>query len=174
MKIDKVKILTIMVILLFIINVVTIAGTWRIIDPQTMRLITPPPNTKDYIINKLGLDERQQEVFEELRTEHFEEMRELQHQIHKEKKSMFDLLKSASPDTAITYAHLAQIMQYEERLERITFEHFRKVRAICNDEQKQHLDAIIAQIMHMMHQGPNQPFMPESGYKSSRQPMMLP
>lgn len=164
MKIDKVKTLTILVVLLLIINVVTIAGTWRIIDPSNKKLIPPPPSTKDYIVAKLGLNESQQEVFESLRIAHFEEMNKLQQQILIEKEAMFDLLKSPLPDTAMTYTHIANIMQKEERLEHITFEHFRKVRAICNDEQKQHFDAILEQIRHTIKRGQSQHAVQGSGY----------
>lgn len=157
MKIDKVKLLTILVVLLLFINVATIAGIWKLIDPHTLGMMPPPPpSPKDFIISKLDLDEEQQKVFEELRKEHFEQMSGLQEQIRDEKDAMYDLLKSSSPDTTQTYLHIAKIMQSEERLERITFEHFRKVRAICNEEQQQHFDVIIDQVMRMVMRPPRQ------------------
>ncbi|MES2560571.1 MAG: periplasmic heavy metal sensor [Bacteroidota bacterium] len=163
MKIDKIKLLTTLVVLLLLINIATIAGIWKLIDPHTLGLMPPPPpSPKEFIISKLNLDEEQQKVFEELRKEHFEQMQGLQEQIREEKDAMYDLLKSANPDTTQTYLHIAKIMQSEERLERITFDHFRKVRAICNEEQQQHFDAIIDQVMRMVmrpprHGGPNGP-----------------
>lgn len=157
MKIDKIKLLTGLVILLLLINITTIAGIWKLIDPRTLTMMPPPPpSPKDFIISKLNLDDDQQKVFEELRKEHFEQMRGLQEQIRDEKDAMYDLLKSSSPDTVQTYLHIARIMQSEERLERITFEHFRKVRAICNQEQQQHFDAIIDQVMRMVMRPPRQ------------------
>lgn len=155
MKIDKVKFLTILVVLLLFINIATIAGIWKFIDPRNLRMMPPPPpGPKEFIISKLGLDETQQKIFEELRTEHFEQMSGLQEQIRAEKDAMYDLLKSPNPDTTQTYVHIAKIMQSEERLERITFEHFRKVRAICNEEQQQHFDAIIDRVMRMVMRPP--------------------
>ena len=155
MKIDKVKLLTILVVLLLVLNIATIAGIWKLIDPQTLAMLPPPPTgAKEYIISKLDLDEEQQKVFEELRKEHFEQIQNLQEQIRVEKDAMYDLLKSAEPDTTVTFNHIAKIMQSEERLERVTFEHFRKVRAICNTEQQQHFDAIIDQIMRMVMRSP--------------------
>jgi hypothetical protein len=155
MKFDKVKLLTTLVVLLLLINVATIASIWRFIDPAHLRMMPPPPpGPKEFIISKLGLDEDQQKVFEELRKEHFEQMISLRDQIRGEKDAMYDQLKGNNPDTAITYQHIAKIMQYEERLEKITFEHFRKVREICNDEQKQHFDAIIDQVVHMVMRSP--------------------
>jgi Spy/CpxP family protein refolding chaperone len=160
MKIDKVKVLTTLVVVLLLINITTLATIWKMRTPGGMEM--HPPSPKEFIISKLNLDEEQQKVFEELRKEHFEQMRGLQEQIRAEKDAMYDLLKSSEPDTTQTYQHIAKIMQSEEQLERITFEHFRKVRAICNEEQQQHFDAIIDQIMRMVMRpprpgGPNGP-----------------
>ncbi|AMS27119.1 hypothetical protein AEM51_08895 [Bacteroidetes bacterium UKL13-3] len=155
MKIDKVKLLTILVVLLLALNIATIAGIWKLIDPQTLAMVSPhPTGAKEYIISKLNLDEEQQKEFEELRKEHFEQIQNFQEQIRVEKDAMYDLLKSAEPDTTVTFNHIAKIMRNEERLERVTFEHFRKVRAICNAEQQQHFDAIIDQIMRMVMRSP--------------------
>jgi protein CpxP len=151
MKLDKVKLLTTMVVLLLLINIATIASIWKLIDPKNLSLMPPPPpSAKEFIISKLNLDEEQQKVFDELRKEHFEQMQTLQVNIRTEKDALYDLLKSPEPDTVQTYLHIARVMQNEERLEKITFEHFRKVRAICNDEQKQHFDIIIDQIMRIV------------------------
>lgn len=151
MKINKVKVLTGLVIVLLLINITTIAGVWKLVDVANLTALKKP-SAKDFIIAKLQFDEEQQEQFELLRKEHFDQIGGLLTDIQNEKGEMYDLLKSSNPDTALTYAHIAQIMQREERLERITFEHFRKVRAICNDEQKQHFDVIIDQVMHMIMQ----------------------
>lgn len=151
MKLNKVKLLTGLVILLLLINIGTIAGIWKLIDPSTLKLMPAPPiGAKEFIITKLDLNEEQQKVFEQLREEHFEEMKKLQANISNEKEAMYNMLKSENPDTTLTFIHIAKVMQNEERLERITFEHFRKVRAICNDEQKQHFDVILDQIMKMV------------------------
>lgn len=156
MKMDKVKVLTVLVVLLLCINIATIAGIWKLIDSKNLQMMPPPPpGPKEFIISKLNLDEEQQKVFETLRKEHFEEMRTLQEQIREEKDAMYDLLKSPMPDTTLTYAHISKIMQNEERLERITFDHFRKVRAICNSEQQQHFDVIIDHIMRMVMRPPH-------------------
>lgn len=155
MKLDKVKVLTGLVVVLLLINITTIASIWHMVDFERLSLRGQhPQGPKEFIIAKLGLDEEQQKVFEVLRKEHFTEMRTLQHNIRIEKDAMHELLKDDAPDTAQTFAHISRIMQQEERLERITFEHFRKVRALCNDEQKQHFDVIIDQVMRMIKHSP--------------------
>lgn len=154
MKAAKIKILSIAVVVLLLVNLTTLASIWPYINLKNFTFTPPAPeNTKEFIINKLNLDKEQQEVFEELRNTHFEEMKALQTNISDEKDAMYGQLKSNLPDTVATYGHIARIMQHEERLDHITLEHFRKVRAICNDEQKQHFDVIIDKVMHIANKG---------------------
>ncbi|MES2689507.1 MAG: periplasmic heavy metal sensor, partial [Bacteroidota bacterium] len=154
-------ILSVAVVVLLLVNLTTLASIWPYIDLQHFTFTPPSPeNPKAFIFNKLNLDKEQQKVFEELRKEHFEEMKTLQASILDEKESMYEQLKSNLPDTVATYGHMARIMQQEEHLERITLEHFRKLRAICTDEQKQHFDVIIDKIMHMVNKNSRNKNMP--------------
>lgn len=148
----------------------TCAGIWKLMGK---RWPAPPPTPKDYIIAKLGLDADQQEQFEALREEHFNVARQIQANIRNEKDAMYDLLKSPSPDTTVTYQHIAKIMQNEERLERITFEHFRQVRAICTPEQQQHFDVIIDKLMQMVMR-PHPPGQPHGPMEHDGPPPPLP
>jgi protein CpxP len=174
MKVDKVKLLTTLVVILLLINITTLAGIWRMMDWNNMRLMPPPPpSPKDFIINKLGLDDEQQKVFEELRNEHFTQMSNLREEIKSEKSELYDLLKNPQIDTNATYKHFASIMSKEERLERITFEHFRKLRNVCNDEQKQHFDVIIDKVLNMVMHGPK-PAQPHHGMHGAHSPAMPP
>lgn len=155
MKLTKELVLKILVVLLLLINVTTIAGVWRFIDLKNMRLVyQAPKNTKDFIVAKLGLDAEQQQVLIQLRNEHFEQMGELKQHITEHKKQLSDAVKSNTPDTTQTFLHIAEYMRSEEKLHRLTNEHFRKIRAICNAEQQQHFDAIVSQITRMATQEP--------------------
>lgn len=154
MKLTKVSVLKTLVVVLLLINVTTIAGVWRFIDLKNMRLIyTAPQNTKDFIVAKLGLNAEQQQVLTQLRNEHFEQMGELKMRINNHKKQLSDAVKSNTPDTTQAFLHIAEYMRSEEQLHRLTMEHFRKIRAICNAEQQQHFDVIIDQITRMATQG---------------------
>lgn len=175
MKIDKTKLLLTLVVLLTILNVTTLASIWRLVDLRSLSIMPPPHGgPKDFIISKLDLDEEQQKVFEGLRQEHFQEMKILQENIRAEKDAMYDLLKSNQPDTVASYQHIARIMQNEERLERITFDHFRKVRVICTPEQQQHFDVIIDEVMHMIMRPPRPENHREIPHKNHPNHQLLP
>jgi Spy/CpxP family protein refolding chaperone len=172
MKFNKTKILTAAVVFLLLVNLTTLAGIWPYIDLKTFTFAPPSPATpKQFIIDKLDLSEEQQKIFEELRKEHFEEIDRLQASIIDEKEAMYDLLKSNTPDTIATYNHMATMMRDEERLERLTIEHFRKVRAICDDEQKQHFDVIIDKIMKMTNKTHRRQPLHESPSDNAIQPL---
>lgn len=167
MKIPKVKILSILVVVLLVLNITTIAGAWKLLN-KVNNADAKTSSAKNFLITKLEFDEEQQAQFETLRKEHFEQIAGLLTSIQNEKSDMYTLLKSNNPDTALTYMHIARIMQQEERLERITFEHFRKVRALCSDEQKQHFDVIIDQVLRMIMKPKNPVIMQQD------QPLILP
>lgn len=162
MKIDKIKILSILVVLLICINLATIASVW---------IIRPAPphgygaqSPKEYIITKLEFTDEQVAAFELLRKSHFDTIQKLRHQIRTEKEEMYAGLKQKGNEEK-AYAHLAKVIAYEEQSEKITFEHFRQVRDLCDEEQKQHFDAIINQIIKMV--GVNAPHPP---HEIKRQP----
>lgn len=146
MKVDKVKLLTTLVVLLLLLNIATIASVWVMRPGKHMGGVHGP---REYIISKLGFDEAQTEAFEALRKEHFDTIQKLREQIRSEKEEMYSGLKTKGNEND-AYAHLAKVIAYEEQAEKITFEHFRKVRELCDEEQKQHFDAIITQIIKMV------------------------
>jgi periplasmic protein CpxP/Spy len=158
MELTKIKTLWVAVFVLLLLNITILASIWPFIDLSTLSFRPPrPQNPAAFIIDKLDLDKEQQKVFEGLRQEHFSEMKRLRASIMDDKAAMYKQLKSDAPDTSATYHYISRVMQHEEELQHITFEHFRKVRAICNEEQKRHFDAIIDQVMHMVLRPPHGP-----------------
>jgi protein CpxP len=147
MKLDKVKILSILVVLLICINLATLAGVWMMRPPNPHGFGAMSP--KEFIITKLEFTDEQAEAFELLRKSHFDTIQKLREQIRSEKEEMYAGLKTKGNEAA-AYDHLAKVIACEEQAEKITFEHFRQVRELCNDQQKQHFDAIINQVIKMV------------------------
>ncbi len=157
MKIDKTKLLLTLVVLLTALNVTTLASIWRFVDFKTFSFTANNSHSNrpnEFIITKLKLNKEQQVFFEALREEHFEQIMVLKKNIREEKNAMYDLLKSNETDSVTTFNHIAKIMQNEEQLERITFTHFKKLRAICTPEQQQHFDVIIDEVTRMIMREP--------------------
>lgn len=154
MKISKVKALTILVVLLLLVNLVTLAGVWKYVLVKDHHGPPPPHSPGAFLIEKLKLNEEQVHVFDGLREEHFSQMKLLQEHIRHEKEALYDVLQDPNEDSVKSTKHMQAIMRDEEQLERITFEHFKKVRAICDPEQQQHFDVIIDEVIRMMNRQP--------------------
>ena len=75
MKLDKVKILSILVALLICINLATLAGVWMMRPPIPHGFGAMSP--KEFIITKLEFTDEQAEAFELLRKSHFDTIQKL-------------------------------------------------------------------------------------------------
>lgn len=98
------------------------------------------------IIERIGLDEKQQEQFRSLKDEHHSQIMELQHADAKLHQQLFQLLKQQPIDTAAKNAIMSQLQNNDGIKEEVTFEHFRKLRAILKPEQQPKLDELVAEL----------------------------
>jgi Spy/CpxP family protein refolding chaperone len=146
---------SLLLVLLVVANIVMMTMFWlqhKRHNKENMG--RPGGDAAAYIIKELALDSNQQQVYSRLRQEHQERIRHAKDQARESKEALWDLLKK---DT-VTETELQQILaanaELDKTADRITFEHFRKVRAICNPAQKEKFDGIIKQVMRMMKPGP--------------------
>lgn len=163
MKIERTKLLVILVFVLLALNITTLATIW-IGKAQLNMKHDMQFGAKKLIIEKLHFDESQIEEFNVLVEEHQQQMKDLKEQIFENKEAFYSQLKNDAPDTALAYQSIANITSFEEKSEHITFEHFRKVRALCDSDQKQKFDIVIGEILRTMmgpqndmHRGPMGP-----------------
>lgn len=158
---DKPKILGILVIALLLLNFGTLAFMWLHKPPpppplreMEMMRENMPPDRKDgegpggFLIHELGLNESQQKDFAKLRDEHQAGMRSA-HEVIKKNKD--ELIKLMGTGDSVKASQLADnIAAGQKQIEMITFEHFKKVRALCDDSQKKKFDEIIVEAMKIM------------------------
>ena len=149
MKIERTKLLVILVVVLLALNITTLATIWIGKAQHNIRR-DMQFGPKKLIIEKLHFDDVQIENFNVLVEEHQQQMKDLKEQIFESKEAFYAQLKNDAPDTTLAYQSIAHITSYEEKAEHITFEHFRKVRALCNPEQKQQFDIVIGEILKTM------------------------
>jgi hypothetical protein len=101
-----------------------------------------------FIIKELGFDENQVGQFNDLKSEHQDQMREIQDSMRIQRDMFPDLIVEGDAKKADSVS--TEIGKLQKRIEYCTFEHFVKVRALCNDEQKKKFKNIIKDILHMM------------------------
>ena len=115
----------------------------------------------EFIIHELNLDAKQQETYLALMKAHREDMRDADHELMKAKDAFFDLLKEDNPDSNKITTAVELIGKAEEHNNLITLQHFQKLKAICNDDQKKKLETVLKGILGRMRNHPLPP--PQNG-----------
>jgi Spy/CpxP family protein refolding chaperone len=169
---EKDKFLIITIIILFVLNLFTlgyvIMGRGEHLPPPDMddsERVVPlgddpgdrgprdmDPNRKkpgrpdEVIINRLKLNKDQILQFENLKNEHRKQTEELQFTSKKLHDEYFGLLKTDIPDTTKASQLLKDLGKNQEQLDKVTFEHFGKIKSICDKDQKLLFNTFIDEI----------------------------
>jgi len=151
-SIEKSTFLTGIIVLLLFLNLGIVAFLWM---NQHEPRAEGRPDVGRFLIDELKMNEQQQAQYEELKEEHHNKIEHLQQQDRELHDRFFDLLRTPSADS-LTIETLADSMAANRKqIEIATYQHFQKVRAICNAEQQKKFDAVTRQMLRMM--GPPPP-----------------
>ena len=136
------------IVLLIVANITSIAMFWiEKPNPKTNRQKGTPAA---FLITALNLNEKQQEQLEIYREEHKRAAEPLRKELVDNKKIFFGLLQQPeSVDTRKINAEKA-VLSITQKLDLLAFDHFKKVRNICNEIQKEKFDKIILQVAQIL------------------------
>ena len=151
--ITKSKIVSAVVIILLIANMISMGIFWLKKDQRPPR--NNGGNTADFLIKELKLDSAQQKLYQQLREEHRDQLEKLKEETRNAKDAFFNLLNKDAVSESDLQTAAANAATKQQQIDIITFNHFKKVRGICTDEQKKKFDAIIQEALRM--QGPGAP-----------------
>lgn len=140
---NNTKFLKVVIMLLLLINIITIAFMW-FNRPQ------PKDNIGDFFAKELHFTEKQKEEYKALREEHREQRKSLRAKNKEKHDAFFDLLKKSTVDSVTIKKAVTELLIIREKEELGTFSHFQKVRAICDETQKEKFDKIINEAARMM------------------------
>ncbi len=138
----KQRFLAIAVIVLLLLNSITVALLLRVHH----RPDGPPPEDRPrlMVIERLGLDEGQVERYEALIAQHRAAIEEKDATIRTARTALFMDLREG------TNAHrdslIAVVTQQQASVERIHYDHFADVRALCRPDQQPKFDALIGEL----------------------------
>lgn len=105
-----------------------------------------PERPDKLIIDKLKLNETQVKQFEELKKEHRKQIDMLQDSSRRYHDEYFGLLKNAVTDSTKANALLNRIAQNQVEIDKVTYTHFEKIKAICDPSQKEFFNGFIDEI----------------------------
>ena len=143
---NKVKFLTIGLVLLLILNAVTLFIVFHMHLGQLKHEKHNDKDPANFIIESLKLDPNQQKQFADLRNQHQEFAKNMHEEDRMLHDAYFDLLKTENPDKAKVDSIASLMAAHQKQLELFTFDHFQKLRAICRDDQKKLFDQTIDEI----------------------------
>lgn len=145
------------VISLIILNAVTLTTFW--IERKSNHDLPPKQENKggaaSYLTKELAFDSMQRLQYDELVVEHRQRTRQIRREVRNAKDAFFELLSDSSCTDDVIKKGALQVSNIEQQLDILTFNHFKKVRTICNAEQKKKFDSIIKNAVQMM--GPQAP-----------------
>lgn len=142
--------------LLVVLNLATLGMLWydRQEPVTTTTTETEEPNTvkpqNDLLAEELGFDQQQREQLQQLRREHHESMRSNEQKLFGLRKQLHQ--KIGEPNTTEEEVTMLSdsIGNILSSIERSVFTHFRDIRGLCTEEQAEHFDQVIFDLMKQM------------------------
>lgn len=146
---EKTKLLTFAVVALLLLNLGTL--TFLVLHRPHPGMWPHERGEKgpaDYIIRELNFNENQKTQFMKLVDAHRKSINELQKTERENHEKLFDALESS--DTVFVNTAIHAIGDTQSETAKITFMHFKDVRALCTPEQQTKFKSIINAALHMM------------------------
>ena len=143
--------LSIATLVLLVANIVTLTLLWTNKKNEgTEKRLPPPGPVFEFLTKELQLNEQQQAAYKQLRDQHQAEQKQFQDSIHKAKDALFSLLKQPNVSDSMLHDYSKRATAFEQQLDIITFRHFQKLRALCNETQQKKFDDIIKEVLQRM------------------------
>ena len=146
-KIFNNKITTWLISILIIANITTLAFFW-IGHFKNQKENSP----KEFLSKNLNFSKSQKNAYFKLAKEHNESAKIIRDQVKNDKESLFQLLKSDTINDSVRNDKALKVSMSIQSLDILTFEHFRKVRALCTEEQKPQFDELIQKMVSAVNQ----------------------
>ncbi len=145
---EKSKFLMIVIIFLLILNIGTLVFFFFNPGGRPSGHHRGKGGPASFIIQELGFDEKQQAAFNDLKKEHQSQMKTMMDSMNLQRELLPDLIVNGNRSKADSVS--TAIGKHQKQIEVYTYEHFVKVYALCNGDQKEKFKNIIGDILHMM------------------------
>jgi Spy/CpxP family protein refolding chaperone len=137
------KVLSWLIGVLILANIATLIFFW-IGHLKNQRNHSP----KEFLAKSLHFSESQKNAYFELAKDHNESANKIREQIKIDKENLFQLLKTEQIVDSVKNNAALKVSLSIQALDMLTFEHFKKVRALCTEEQKPKFDELIQKMVN--------------------------
>ena len=144
---SKPKWMLAVLLLLLASNIATLVYMW--LPPR-------PPKGKagrrgfELLVKELKMTDSQQTTYAKLREEHQAFVRPLRQKLKNRKDAFFDLLKTDTASVFVIESAAAKSAAIQQQLDMASFDHFKKLRAVCTPEQQKDFDKLIQDVIRQM------------------------
>jgi len=149
----KNKLLYTLIVLLVVLNLGTLSFMWYTKfaspKPEMNQPPLPPKNGADYLSNELKFSKEQNEKIDKLREEHFQKVKKIKDEARDLRELFFTNLSKSDIDSNKVNEIGNNIAISEKQVELATFYHMRKIREVCDENQKKRFDEIIMDVLKM-------------------------
>ncbi len=146
MKSATTRILSIAVVLLLLTNIALVifmmSGKRHVEDKRRMR-----PDLFEMMVKELNMTDQQQKDYKQLKEEHFKSVRPLFDSIRSAKTAFFSLIKAPAVNDSLLQVYNQRVMEQQAKLDKLTFDHFRRVRNLFTAEQQPKFDSFMLRMM---------------------------
>jgi Spy/CpxP family protein refolding chaperone len=146
------RILTIAVVLLLVVNVAMLIFMLKGRGHHPARFEGGKGGPFDMMVKELNMTEQQQTEFRKLKDEHFTAIKPVFDSVRTLKRSLFDLVKEENVNDSLINKYSALISEQQSIVDKLTINHFRKVRALFSGDQQKKFEDFVQKMMQ--HHGP--------------------
>ncbi|WP_405576747.1 proline-rich domain-containing protein [Winogradskyella sp. Asnod2-B02-A] len=159
---------TILYILVAFLIVVNGFFLFNYMSKSNDNAIKGPQDNKDFIVKELGFNKTQLAEFKQRSEGHFKTMMSLSDDIKELKDNLFGTLSNEAVNETAIDSISALICEKETKKEKEIYYHFRMIREIANDKQKEKFESILLDALRQGDQGNRPP--PPNGEEGHRPP----
>lgn len=106
---------------------------------------------------EVGFDDSQIALYDSLKNQQKETIKPMFEQMRLAKENFFRLLSDPAANDSLVQEASDAIAQQQKKLDLQTFDHFKKVRAICKPEQLALYDSVVQRMFRRMGRSPRKP-----------------
>jgi hypothetical protein len=101
----------------------------------------------EMMVKELGMTEEQQKDYKAMKEEHMKNVKPLFDSVKVAKSAFFALTKDSTATDSIINLHSLRVSEKQSALDKVTFEHFRKVRKLFTADQQPKFDSFMQKMM---------------------------
>jgi Spy/CpxP family protein refolding chaperone len=140
------KILAIAVVLLLLVNIAMVIFIVRG-KKQGDSKHGKGGNPIELMNKELGMTEQQKNEAKKLRDAHFAKIKPLFDSVRAAKSAFFSLIKDSNVNDSLLNVYDNRITETQATVDKLTFAHFRSIRALLNPEQQVKYDEFVQKMM---------------------------